>query len=62
MAGRVHGEMATTPRQAGVDDIRVPGERAYRTRARLPRDGIEIDPKIHTALGRLAAGWLNHGG
>ena len=51
-----------TPRQPGVDEIRIPGERAYRTRARLTRDGIEIDRKIHDALGRLAAGQLDHGG
>jgi LDH2 family malate/lactate/ureidoglycolate dehydrogenase len=51
-----------TPRQAGVDEIRIPGERGYRTRARLMREGIEIDAKIHTALGRLAEGRLDHGG
>ena len=52
----------STPRQAGVEEIRIPGERAYRTRARLMRDGIEIDGKIHKALGRLAEGHLDHGG
>jgi len=51
-----------TPRQIGVEEIRIPGERAYRTRARLLLEGIEIDRKIHTALGRLAAGTLDHGG
>jgi LDH2 family malate/lactate/ureidoglycolate dehydrogenase len=51
-----------TPRQAGVEEIRIPGERGYRTRARLMREGIEIDRKIHTALGRLADGHLDHGG
>jgi LDH2 family malate/lactate/ureidoglycolate dehydrogenase len=51
-----------TPRQADVEEIRIPGERGYRTRARLMRDGIEIDGKIHTALGRLAEGHLDHGG
>jgi len=51
-----------TPRQMGVGEIRIPGERAYRTRARLMREGIEIDLKIHTALGRLAKGNLDHGG
>jgi LDH2 family malate/lactate/ureidoglycolate dehydrogenase len=51
-----------TPRQTGVEEIRIPGERAYRTRARLLLEGIEIDRKIHTALGRLAAGNLDHGG
>lgn len=39
-----------TPRQDGVDDIRIPGERAYRERARRLREGIEIDRRIHDAL------------
>jgi LDH2 family malate/lactate/ureidoglycolate dehydrogenase len=51
-----------TPRQPGVTEIRIPGERAYRTRARLLREGIEIDRKIYNALGRLAEGHLDHGG
>jgi L-2-hydroxycarboxylate dehydrogenase (NAD+) len=45
-----------TPRQEGVDDIRIPGERAYRERARLARDGIEIDRRIQDALIGLAEG------
>jgi LDH2 family malate/lactate/ureidoglycolate dehydrogenase len=45
-----------TPRQEGVDEIRIPGERAYRERARLARDGIEIDRRIQDALIRLAEG------
>jgi LDH2 family malate/lactate/ureidoglycolate dehydrogenase len=51
-----------TPRQTGVEEIRIPGERGYRTRARLLREGIEIDRKIYDALGRLAEGKLDHGG
>ena len=43
-----------TPRQEGVDEIRIPGERAYRERARLAREGIEIDRRIHDALTALA--------
>lgn len=39
-----------TPRQAGVEEIRIPGERGYRERARLTREGIEIDRRIHDAL------------
>jgi LDH2 family malate/lactate/ureidoglycolate dehydrogenase len=50
------------PRQMGIDEIRVPGERSSATRARLAREGIEIDRKIHKALGRLAEGDLDHGG
>ena len=45
-----------TPRQGGVDEIRIPGERAYRERARLSREGIEIDRRIHDALIALADG------
>jgi LDH2 family malate/lactate/ureidoglycolate dehydrogenase len=48
--------LKATPRQAGVDEIRIPGERAYRERARLTRQGIEIDRRIHDALLRLADG------
>jgi LDH2 family malate/lactate/ureidoglycolate dehydrogenase len=45
-----------TPRQDGVDEIRIPGERASRDRARLAREGIEIDRRIHDALIQLAEG------
>lgn len=51
-----------TPRQAGVAEIRIPGERSYATRERLVREGIEIDRKIYNALSRLAEGRLDHGG
>lgn len=43
-----------TPRQDGVGEIRIPGERAYRERTRLAREGIEVDRRIHDALLRLA--------
>ena len=49
------------PPQAGVSEIRIPGERSYTTRSRLVREGIEIDRKIRDALERLAAGNLDHG-
>ena len=45
-----------TQRQEGVDEIRIPGERAYRERARLAREGLEIDRRIHDALLALAEG------
>jgi LDH2 family malate/lactate/ureidoglycolate dehydrogenase len=45
-----------TPRQDGVDEIRIPGERAYRERARRERTGLEIDRRIHDALVALANG------
>jgi LDH2 family malate/lactate/ureidoglycolate dehydrogenase len=42
-----------TPRQDGAEEIRIPGERAYRERAQREREGIEIDRRIHQALSRL---------
>ena len=51
-----------TPRQEGVDEIRIPGERSYKTRARLMIEGIVIDRKIRDALVRLSQGHLDHGG
>ena len=42
-----------TPRQPGVDDIRIPSERAFRTRERLLGEGLEIDQLVHDALVRL---------
>jgi LDH2 family malate/lactate/ureidoglycolate dehydrogenase len=54
--------ITATPRQAGLTEIRIPGERGYATRARLLREGIEIDWKIDNALRRLAEGHLDHGG
>ena len=49
------------PRQDGVTEIRIPGERGYQTRQRLLQEGIEIERKIFDALGRLADGHLDHG-
>jgi LDH2 family malate/lactate/ureidoglycolate dehydrogenase len=43
-------EIKATPRLAGVTEIRIPGERAYRERAQRLREGIEIDARIHDAL------------
>jgi len=47
-----------TPRQPGVDEIRLPGERAARARARARGDGIEIDRKIYDTLAALPQGAL----
>jgi L-2-hydroxycarboxylate dehydrogenase (NAD+) len=44
-----------TPRQPGVDEILIPSERAFRSRRRLRREGLEIDRVVHDALERLAA-------
>jgi L-2-hydroxycarboxylate dehydrogenase (NAD+) len=51
-----------TPRQPGIAEIRIPGERSYATRLRLTQEGIDIDKKIYDALSRLAKGNLDHGG
>jgi LDH2 family malate/lactate/ureidoglycolate dehydrogenase len=41
------------PRQPGIDEIRIPGERAFRSRERLLREGIEIDRLVYDALAAL---------
>ena len=60
--GQRIGAIKATPRQEGIAEIRIPGEHSHATRARLVREGIQIDQKIHDALRRLAAGDLDHGG
>ena len=47
-----------TPRQPGVDEIRLPCERAFRERARHQRDGIEIDRAIYDTLLAMPQGKL----
>ena len=42
-----------TPRQPGVREIRIPGERAFRSREQGLRDGIEIDKVVYDALQAL---------
>jgi L-2-hydroxycarboxylate dehydrogenase (NAD+) len=39
-----------TPRQPGVDDIRIPSERAFLSRKRALHEGLEIDRVIFDAL------------
>jgi LDH2 family malate/lactate/ureidoglycolate dehydrogenase len=51
-------DVKATPRQPGVDEIRLPGERGLRERARLLKEGIEIDRKIYNALAALPQGTL----
>lgn len=46
----------STPRQAGIDEIRIPSERAFRTREQLRQAGIEIDALVHAQLLQLAGG------
>ena len=42
------------PRQAGFDEIRMPGERAGRTEAARRKSGIPIPPKLWEDLGAIA--------
>ena len=51
-------QIKATPRQPGVDEIRLPGERSQRARAQALREGIEIDRKIYDALLALTPGKL----
>jgi LDH2 family malate/lactate/ureidoglycolate dehydrogenase len=51
-------EVKATPRLPGVDEIRLPSERAFRERARNRREGIVIDRHIFTALNELPQGRL----
>lgn len=51
-------KVKAVPRQPGVDEIRLPGERSSRERERLRRDGIEIDRTIYDALLAVPQGKL----
>jgi LDH2 family malate/lactate/ureidoglycolate dehydrogenase len=44
-----------TPRQPGVDEIRIPSERAFGHRERALREGLEIDQLVADALAALSA-------
>ena len=44
-----------TPRQPGVSEIRMPGERAFCSREKGLREGIEIDRLVYEALATLHA-------
>src|SRR6478736_3145867 len=41
------------PKQPGVEEIRIPSERAFSTRERLLREGLEIDRLVYDQLVRL---------
>ena len=45
----------SVPRQPGVEEIRIPGERSFRSRERLLREGIEIDRLVYDVLAALHA-------
>jgi LDH2 family malate/lactate/ureidoglycolate dehydrogenase len=44
-----------TPRQPGIDEIRIPSERAFRSRERALREGLNIDRLVFDALVALRA-------
>jgi len=44
-----------TPRQPGVSEIRIPGERAFRRREKALREGIEIDRLVYEGLAAFHA-------
>ena len=44
-----------TPRQPGIDEIRIPSERAFRSRERALREGLDIDRLVFEALVALRA-------
>jgi len=39
-----------TPRQLGIHEIRIPSERAFRSRERARKEGLEIDRLVHDEL------------
>jgi LDH2 family malate/lactate/ureidoglycolate dehydrogenase len=51
--GELIEQIKAIPRQPGVSEIRIPGERAFRERERSLREGIEIDRVVHQALTAL---------
>ena len=53
--GELIERIKATPRQPEVGEIRIPGERAFRSRERALREGIEIDRLVYEALGTLHA-------
>ena len=59
LSARIRAIQAT-PKQTGVQEIRIPGARSQDVRRRLLREGVEIEGKIFQALKRLATGEINH--
>ncbi|MCC6196458.1 MAG: hypothetical protein IT518_18555 [Burkholderiales bacterium] len=53
VAGLV-AQVEATPRQPGVEEIRLPSERAFRGRARALREGIEIERRVYDGLVAMA--------
>ena len=51
----MRARIKSAPRQPGIEEIRLPSERAFRERNRRLIEGIEIDSGVHAALLALAA-------
>ncbi len=48
--GALIERIKSVPRASGVAEIRIPGERAFKSRERLLREGIEVDRFVYDAL------------
>jgi len=53
--GELIERIKATPRRPEVSEIRIPGERAFRSRERALREGIEVDRAVYEALATLHA-------
>lgn len=53
--GELVDHVKSTLRLPGIDEIRIPGERAFRCRERLLAEGIEIDRLVYDRLRTLGA-------
>jgi len=51
-------QIKDTPKQPGVDEIRIPSERAFRERERRRREGVLVDKKVVESLKIIAAGGM----
>jgi LDH2 family malate/lactate/ureidoglycolate dehydrogenase len=47
---RLIDRIKATPRQLGINEIRIPSERAFRCRERALQEGLEIDRLVHDEL------------
>jgi LDH2 family malate/lactate/ureidoglycolate dehydrogenase len=56
MVSELVDTVKATPRRPGVDEIRLPGERAFRERERRRVEGILVDRKVVDSLRELCAG------
>ena len=52
--GALIARVKAVPTQPGFAEIRIPGEQSARNRARLLRDGIDIDRLVYDRLAALA--------